>query len=272
MCCLWSQGEDEDVTWEGAGWRGCGHSDGNTHTAAPAVFTTAAAAAGMTAATAPTAEHMLQITYHMYMCLMLYLFAHMSCKHSQIQKTLTHTHSSIHGPTADTWWQKTKKKQQHRLVQWQREWDGRICEIKKERRSNSRDFVARKSWKGKSWAHGAQTAWNNVLDMQRKEQEELHKSISNEMKVFLERETEQCQADIKLKQLKKRSKTHYVAEEKNELSASSRASSSNYFVKVGMKWKFTHHLFFKCRIYYSSDVSRACVLPFCQGSDNSNCL
>jgi len=85
--------------------------------------------------------------------------------------------------------------------------------------------------------------------MQRKEQEELHKSISNEMKVFLVREmkserAEQCKADIELKQLKKRSKTHYMAEEKNELSASSRASSSNYFVKVGMKWKFTHHLFF----------------------------
>ncbi len=66
----------EDVTWEGAGWGGCGNSDGNTHTATAAVFTTAAAAAGMTAATAPTAEHTLQITHTSHTCLMLYTYCH----------------------------------------------------------------------------------------------------------------------------------------------------------------------------------------------------
>lgn len=70
----------------------------------------------------------------------------MSCKRSQIHKHWhTHTHTQLHTWTNSSHMtKKKKKKQQHRLVQWQREWNGRICEIKKERRSNSRDFVARK--------------------------------------------------------------------------------------------------------------------------------
>lgn len=46
------------VTWEGGGWGGCGHSDGNAHAATAAVLPTAAptAAAGMAASTATTAH------------------------------------------------------------------------------------------------------------------------------------------------------------------------------------------------------------------------
>lgn len=63
--------------------------------------------------------------------------------HTHIMQAFSITHTQLLTRTNSSHTHDDKK-QQYRLVQWQREWDGRICEIKKERRSNSRDFVARK--------------------------------------------------------------------------------------------------------------------------------